>query len=328
MKNIYEKKISNLIQNYEVLGKSFKWENDLVKHLVSLTFTMENKEISEKEIEEIKEMKEYIKDKTSVFSNFRGYMLFSLAGMLVETSNDPKRQFDIMLENEEILKSVGFKSSPYLPTTLYALSNAYTGEDVKGYAEKAMDIYKEMKNNHPFLTNRGDYVLAVLLAGRDTDIDNLEHFYKKLDNNGLSKSNGLQMLSHILVFSERNVDDTVKSCMDIYNYLKENKLKVYPDYYPAIGILSLLDIREEVKSDLVEIAHYLKIQKKYKWLGKGMNVLIASSLITSEYIRPSSKDGVVSSSLNVSIQSIIAAQQAAMIGAMVAASSAAAASSS
>ena len=100
---------------------------------------------------------------------------------------------EYMLNNEKILKGIGFKYSTYLPTALYALSSVYEGDDVAGYAEKAMGIYKEMKQSHPFLTSGDDYALAILLAGTDHSPDVLEDYYQALNGRGFAKSNGLQL---------------------------------------------------------------------------------------------------------------------------------------
>lgn len=320
MKAVYEQKVKNMIQHYENMKKLFKWENDMVRHLVALTYAMNDKEL---DTTRIKEVKDYIKSETGAFSPFRGHMTFALSGLLCATSETPKNKLKSMLNNEKILKSIGFKHSTYLPIALYALSSAYEGNDVTGYGEKAMEIYKEMKQNHPFLTSGDDYALAILLAGTDHSPDLLEDYYQALNGRGFTKSNGLQMLSHIMSFSKKDVRDSVDQCERIYNHLKANKLKIYADYYPAIGLISLLDVdQDELIDDLVEVANYLRGQKKYKWLGKGMNLLMASAIITSEYIKENSGDTVVTTTVSISIQAIIAAQQAAMIAAITASTAA------
>ena len=180
-----------------------------------------------------------------------------------------------------------------------------------------------MKQNHPFLTSGDDYALAILLAGTDHSTDLLEDYYQALNGRGFTKSNGLQMLSHIMAFSEKNVRDSVDQCERVYNHLKANKLKIYSEYYPAIGLISLLDVdQDKLIDDLVEVAIYLRGQKKYKWLGKGMNLLMASAIITSEYIKEKSGDMVVDTTVSISIQAIIAAQQAAMVAAITASTAA------
>lgn len=313
MKEIYQYKINNMIQNYETLKKPFRWENDMVRHLVALSYAIQEKPIDP---HKISEMKEYIKSKTGAFSAFRGHMLFALSGMLCATSHNPEERFDNMLANKDTLRGIGFKNSSYLPTALYALSSMHEGTDIAGYGRKAMDIYREMKRNHPFLTSGDDYALAILLAGTDHSPRLLEEYYNALHDRGFTKSNGLQMLSHIMAFSNKEVRESSDQCRYVYTTLKQHGLKAYATYYPAIGLISLLKGNEaELTTDLIEVASYLREQKKYKWLGKGMNLLIASAIITSEYIKENSGD-VVKTALSVSIHAIIAAQQAAMIAAV------------
>lgn len=319
MKSIYEIKINKMIQYYEELKKEFKWEVDLSKHLVALNFVTNDKTLN---TEQIKDLKDYIKKETGMFSMFRGQMMFALSGLICAISDTPNKYFDSMLKNETELKSVGFKNSLYLPTALYALSTVYEGTDVTGFGEKAMEIYKEMKQNHPFLTGGDDYALAILLASSNHSPDLIETYYKALSLEGFSKCNGLQMLSHIMSFSTNDAKSSVEKCKRIYNELKNNSLKVYNDFYPAIGLVSLLDNQDEVITDLIEVATYLRNLKKYKWLGRGMNILMAAAIITSENIKESDED-VLTTTVSISIQAIIAAQQAAMIAAITASTSAA-----
>ena len=311
MKNRYEEKVQNMIQYYQNLKKAFIWEQDMVKHVVALTYAMKDKVL---DLSQIKDMKDYIKTKTEMFSPFRGHMMFALSGLLCAASDTPKAKFDFMVTHEKTLKTVGFKNASYLPIALYALTNINENHEVTGYVEKAMLIYKEMKHNHPFLTSGDDYALAILLAGTDHSPQRLEDYYQALNERGFSKSNGLQALSHIMAFSDKQIKDAVDYCERIYVQLKEHKLKLYPDYYSAIGLVSLLDMEQnELMTDLIEVASYLKNHKKYMFLGKGMNILIASGIIASEYIKEKSYDMVISSTLSVSIQAIIAAQQVAII---------------
>ncbi len=320
MKSTYQAKVNEMIENYESLRKAFKWEGDGTKHLVALNYASKGKRL---DVDELKSVKAFLKNETSAFSPFRGTMMFALCGLICATTDSPENYLKRMLDNQKVLKSVGFKNSTFLPTALYALSTVYEGNDVESYGEKAMAIYKEMKSNHPFLTSGDDYALAILLASTNQNPDLLERYYTALTQAGLAKCNGLQMLSHIMSFNTTDVSTAVEKCKYVYDELKANKLKVSYDYYPALGLISLLDNQEEVVKDLVEVSTYLMHQKKYKWLGKGMNILMATTLIVSEYVIEHESD-LVTTAVTVSIQAIIAAQQAAMIAAATATTAAAA----
>ncbi|MCH4886576.1 DUF4003 domain-containing protein [Acidaminobacter sp. JC074] len=322
MEKRYDLKIEDITKNYEQLKKDFKWELDLSKHLVALNYVIQDKEVDS---EYIKAFNKEIKERTGMFSPFRGNMQFAIAGLLTAEYDDPSSQLETMLRYQDTLKSVGFKQSTYLPTALYALLKC-DEMSPNMLAERAKGVYDDMKKNHPFLTSGDDYALAILLANSGRDPQVLERYYSAMSSEGFSKANGLQMLSHILSFSERDVQSTVKRCVQIKRTLKENKLNITSDYYPAIGLMTLLDDEnDELLNALVETSNTLRSQKGYKWLGKGMNVMIASALIASEYVKEK-ETSLMTTSLQVSIQSIIAAQQAAMIAA-VSASTAVAASS-
>lgn len=322
MKESIEAKVQLMMRNFELLRKPYKWEHELVRHLVALTYANKGLEV---ELEEIAEVKAYIKSQTGVFSAFRGNLCFAFSGLLSSSSSEPKVLFDEMLGNQKILKNAGFKNSTYLPTALYALSVTESDLSVNDYVDNAYKVYREMKQNHPFLTSGDDYALAILLADSNHDTTLLEVYYEALNQRGFSKSNGLQMLSHILAFSEKEVGETVDQCDYIAQMLKAHKLKVYADFYPALGLMSLLDGDQgELANDLIEVATFLRDQKKYKWIGKGMNLLMASAIIASDYVdKKSGSDAVMSAALSVSIETIIAAQQAAMIAAITASTAAA-----
>jgi len=313
MNQRYLDKIETISNYYETLKREFKWETDLGKHLVALNYVVHDRPLN---TENIKSFSKVIKGKTGMFSPFRGTMQFAISGLLTSEYDQPEIQLVKMLEQEDTLKNVGFKQATYLPTALYALARCESDMSSNQLVERAKVIYDEMKRNHPFLTSGDDYALAILLANTSRNPEILERYYNALNSEGFSKTNGLQMLSHILSFNDKDVLTTVKRCVEIRDILKKNKLNVSSEYYPAIGLMALLEDEDgEILHDLVEASNYLKGQKGYKWLGKGMNVMIVAALIASEYVKDI-EEGVMTTTLQVSVQSIIAAQQAAMIAAV------------
>lgn len=319
----YEKKVKLVQDNYGSLRKSFKWDADLTKHLVALNHGIKGKTV---DLESIQLYKDYIKAETGAFSPFRGNMQFAIAGIMASNEGDQRTALSRMISNMSMLKASGFKSGTYLPTALYALEMMDDGIDKQKTVERAAELYKDMRKNHPFLTGGDDYALAILLAGSDHDANSLEAYYEALAQQGFHKSNGLQMMSHIASFGQEDLRNVTETCGEILSRMKENRLKISSEYYPAIALISLLggDVRS-LTEDVIEVAQYLTKQKHYKWLGKGMNVLMASAIITSEYIESGSHDQVMSTALTVSIEAILAAQQAAMIAGITASTAAASA---
>jgi hypothetical protein len=83
-----------------------------------------------------------------------------------------------------------------------------------------------------------------------------------------------------------------------------------------LGTVTLISLEEPTLiADWIELSLYLNKQKKFKWLGKGMNILLASAIISDEWIKETTASEVAKISLSISIESLIAAQTAALIAA-------------
>lgn len=318
----YTKIADEMLSNYDVLKSPFKWEMDISRWLVALAYAMDAKAL---DTDEIKDLIKYAKKNTGMFSTFRGASLFPICSLLNINSIAPTDDFDTMTDNYKLMKSVGFKQTTHFQVALYTLNVSYTGNDPEGHLEQAMEVYKEMRSNHPFLTGGDDYALAILLAKERGKLDKIEEYYSALKSSGFSVSNGLQMMSHILTFSNEPSKVVVSRCREISDQLKANKLKVYSEYYSAIAIMALIG-SDAYTNNLIELAKYIKGQKQAKWLSKGIVVMLASAIVSKGAAEDSNQDKVMAA-LNVSVQAIIAAQQAAMIAAVSVAAASSAASS-
>ncbi len=313
MKNILKTKADKMFDLYLQIEKQFKWEHNLSNHFAALTYIQKEKEFDK---DKIKSVINYIKENTGVFSNYRSNAMYILAMLLCSEYDNPKEKFSTMMIYDKKLKEAGFKSNTYLPIANYALLLTCEENLIDYRVKKAFEIYSEMKKNHPWITSGDDYALSILLAGFNKSVNDIEKYYMSLNNVGFSKGNGLQLLSHILSFSDSNIEIVTRKCRDLYIKLKENKLKIGSDYYASLGLISLLDDDSgTAASDLIELAKYINGLKKYKWLGKGMNVLIASAMVSSEYINERKQNNLIDTTISISIEALIAAQTSAMIAA-------------
>ena len=87
MKVVYEEKVKKMIRHYEDMRKLFKWENDMVRHLVALTYAMKSEELDSASI---KDMNDYIKKETGLFSPFlTSGDDYALAILLAGTDHSP-----------------------------------------------------------------------------------------------------------------------------------------------------------------------------------------------------------------------------------------------
>ncbi|OJV64787.1 MAG: hypothetical protein BGO41_14430 [Clostridiales bacterium 38-18] len=326
MKTELKFKADQMLELYKTIEKDFMWEHNLTKHFVALLYTEHDKRYNK---ETFKNTLDMINKETGIFSNFRSSNRFMLAGLMHMESDSTDGVFHQIRSCESTLKENGFKSGMYLPLASYALYKTSKEQAPSQLAQKAQHIYQQMKKNHPFLTSGDDYSMSVLLAASEVDLGRIEEAYEKLNIKGFYKGNELQRLSHILALSNRSIDELVEICFNMKWQLKEAKLNIPTTYYATLGIIALIYFEDEtIVSEWIELTKYLSTLKKFKWLGKGMNVMLASSLVSSQWIDETLKSEATKLTISISIDALIAAQTAAIIAATTAASAGAAASAS
>lgn len=330
MELLLKQKIDLMTENYNELKKAFKWEYSIVKHFVAMNSAIKDKKVN---VEEIEEIKDYIKKQVGLFSQFRGMNLFILSSLLYLESNY-KDFFENMQKVYEKMRDAGFRNSQYLPLASYTIVKEVSMDKWDEKIQRMKNFYSNMKKNHPWLTTADDYVLAAVLATSDLDIEKtseeMEICYKLLNEKAFVKGNSLQSLSQILALGEEDAENKCSRAVSLYNELKSEKCKLRYDGLASLGMLTLIasnDIKivEEVK----EVYKYIKEKDGYGIFSieKSHIVMLAISLAADSYIERIQK-GLIDITLANSINAIVIAQQQAAIAAACAASAAAASSSS
>ncbi|PEJ30963.1 DUF4003 domain-containing protein [Bacillus pseudomycoides] len=273
------------------------------------------------------EISNYIKDQVGMFSYLKSYHRFVVAATLDIHFTHYKEAFQKFLDLYERLVAGGFSQSIFTYLAAAALLPEDNGQhDTR--IQRSMQVYKRMKDDHFFLTSANDYPLAVLLAGQqekvETLMDRVERFYQKLAAAGMRKGNDLQFLSHILSLKKDVSEDVlVARYINIWNMMKQEKVKVKQMHYPAIGLLALLEDGEKEVHSIRAFIEKLQGDKLFRW-HTDANILIAIQLFVSQ---KGAESQAANTGLQTMIEVLIQAQQAAMIAAITASTAAASASS-
>ncbi|KUO64373.1 MAG: hypothetical protein APF84_03935 [Gracilibacter sp. BRH_c7a] len=322
MDYVLKESTDNLIRIYRHVYKDYKWKNSSnMNNLIALSHIMNEKEYSKQAIDRVND---YIKGKTGPFSCYRQKsILFS--ALLSLGFSDPEDKFDTLQDYEQRLKDAGFRSYTYRPVTAYTL--LLTCEEVKIDERifKAYEIFTEMRKDHPWLTSGDDYPLSVLLASSEDSVEtimkDIESLYYALNKVGLSRGNGLQFLSHILSLSPESNSEKSGRCRNLYDFFKQNKMKVYSTNYGALGLLTLLAERsQEAAQDVVAVSNYLRGDRSIRWLGQETLFLTATALVSTILLQSiQNTKALIEKNSCVTVEHLIAAQTAAMLGATCAA---------
>ncbi|MCB2294175.1 DUF4003 domain-containing protein [Clostridium algoriphilum] len=318
MEKLVEEKLDRLIDLFNQVSMQYKWQQPLTNHFVALTYTLNKSEFDKNKIENLRK---HIKKTTGIFSHYRSASMMIISAVLSSKYDDPKVEFNKILNYDKRMREVGFKNSMYLPIANYALLATCDEEGVDTRINKAIELYKEMRKNHPWLTSGDDYPLSIFLSKSDSSvksiIENMEECYKLLNQNGFKKNNGLQFLSHILGFRKEDNAVKVLRCIRMFNKLKQNKIKVYSGGYAAIGFLSILgEEGYEAVDQVIEVVRILKSTKKYRWLTKETHLYTAAALVSDVYIENMKNNKeLIQTIIGISIEALIAAQIVATVAA-------------
>ncbi|OAA91556.1 DUF4003 domain-containing protein [Clostridium ljungdahlii] len=325
-----KEKVELMVENYSELKSNFKWDTSLLKHFCAMMHAARGEKVN---IDKIEEIKKYIKQETGWTSDYRGNNELIMATLLC-FEEDYKGFFQKMLEIHEKMKQEGFKKSAYLPLATYTFVEDVPREYWNFKIQRMKEFYKNIKENHFWLTSTDDYVFAAVLAATDLDVrqtmEKVEECYKELNKEGFWKGNDLQTLSHILALGEEPVYEKCKKANRLYNKLKSEKCSLRYNGLATLGVLTLIaDDEDQIVREIKEVNDFIHKKPGYgMWsLDKYTKTILSANLVCDFYV-DGMKRGVIKVALANSINAIIIAQEQAAIAGCAAAAAAASASSS
>lgn len=316
-------KLTNYLDIYKILKKELRWkvtDNKIILTIANF-YAMNDKPFH---LERFFKIADEIKSQASLFSSMRSYSRFTTAAMLDINFDDPLKKVPELYHYYSKLREHKFPSGVY---TYLAASILLTNEEriqPSRVIPRAKEIYDEMKKEHIFLTGHEDYPLALLIACEEKHgmVEKIEQLYEDLNNNGLSKGNNLQFLSHILAL---NSDETPQKLVERSTYisdtLRQHQIRPKATYYPIIGLLAYLPNEQFDMETILKV--YQSLNEEIRWQ-KEMNFITAVSLYVHDKIE---KTGVTETSISTTLEAILQAQQAVIIS-TVAASAAASSNNS
>ncbi len=204
-----ENKCLELVENYRILAADNKLDfTEMILACAGLYLAAGTRPDPGK----VQACRKLLKSKAGLFSNFRGSDEL-LVCCKMALAADPERYFE---DTERAYQSIKtFFSGEQ--TVLAAMILAEQGASAEGLADKTKQIYKEMKEAHPWLTSENDLPFAALMAvtGREASsvYAEAEEIYACLKHTLKADKDTLQMLSHILaVRSGRTEEKCEKLC--------------------------------------------------------------------------------------------------------------------
>ncbi len=256
-----ERKCSELLEYYRILASGFKMASTEIILACAGIYQAAG---VQPDLEKVEACKKLLKSKAGVLSNFRGSdepLIISKMAL----SDDPALYFEKLEKNYQGLK--GFFSGEQ--TIVAAMILAEQGACAEGLAEKTKQIYKEMKEAHPWLTSEEDLPFAALMAvsGRDAAAvyAEAEEIYTRLKGNLRADKNTLQMLSHILAVRSGRAEEKCEKLCALAGGLQAAKRSF--GSWSRLAILGILADSglptDTLIGHICEAEDYLKEQKPF-----------------------------------------------------------------
>ena len=206
----------NLVENYRILSEENKMEFPEMVLACAGIFLAAG---VTPDMNRVAECKKLLKSKAGIFSNFRGSDEL-LVRCKMALSADPELYFENLEREYQRIKT--FFSGEQ--TVLAAMILAEQGSSVEDLAEKTKQIYKDMKEAHPWLTSENDLPFAALMAvsGRDASsvYAEAEEIYALLGKNLHADKDTRQMLSHILAIRSGSAEEKCEKLCALADGLK------------------------------------------------------------------------------------------------------------
>lgn len=330
MRDSLKERCSLFLKNRQAMKKSFKWEYSETHSMGALLYCAENREI---DVDELKEYKKLVKEKTGMFSRFRGNVSPAIVAMLSLCDN-AEELLEETINTYDLLKKSGFSSSDYLVIATLMFVQNVKKEDYGRVIFKARELYGEMKRVHPFITSHDDYGLTLMLAMTDKDVKEaiieMEDCYEKL-RASLSGKNSLQSLSHILTMSNGDVEEKCTKVVEIFFKLKDRgyKFNTSNGDQAILGLLALLNYDvDKMIDDIIDVDATLKKQRGLGniAIGKSQRLMYSAALVAYEYVNDEEK-GALNVTVSNAITNVLIATETAIICSCAASAAASAAAS-
>ena len=210
-----ENRCLGLAENYRILSAGSKLEfQEMVLACAGIYLAAG----IEPDMGRMQECKKLLKSRAGIFSNFRGSDEL-LVRCKMALADDPALYFERLEREYQRIKT--FFSGEQ--TVLAAMILAEQGGS-EGLAEKTKQIYKEMKEAHPWLTSENDLPFAAVMAvsGRDATsvYAEAEEIYALLNGKLKADKDTMQMLSHILAIRSGRAEEKCEKLCALAEGLK------------------------------------------------------------------------------------------------------------
>lgn len=304
------KRYTHYLDAFEAIKQATKWSlTDDFRRLMAINYAIHDMAFDSTRFETAQTA---LKQKTGMFSKFRGTNSLVWLSFLDAKYEDVAPAIDEALRLDQLLDRKHFRYSTLRPFIASQLLNV---DEPERRLDEASALYQTFKQHHPWLTSEEDLLSALVLVQAFDDHDGLneriETYYEALKVH-VSRSNELQLVSHLLAFSELAPDDAVTRFLAWREWLQRQKITVRNEHLPPLALLTIVtEPTDETVQAVADIV--LAETEKQRWFNTH-SLTVALQLVAAEHITEEASDLL----LHGTFAHLLAMQQAATAAATVA----------
>ena len=273
---------------------------------------------------DLEETAKVLSQEAGGFSPLSSAMRHAVAAILIRRGLDPVTTVHRVKETLVAFKEFKLTRSGVHPllSALILVLDAEGGVPSHATITRVRAIIDRWDEDHWFLTGVDDYPMAAIHATRDVSIEQLgmevEQIYQGLRRAKYPSGEQLQLVSHLLVFSDQGPREAVQSFDRTAKALKQAKQRVWQSHFDEVALLVLTGGHVgEVVPRVIDYRDRLRMVKPRPTADIAFSIA-AGVVLAEEAERMKGLEGARTAANLRAVQAIIEAQQAAMIACMAA----------
>jgi len=319
--------VERYLEVFDDLYRRKRWSTgDTMVRFAALTLSASGVADREADLEATAKV---LADEAGSFSPLAHTMRHAVAALLIRRSLDPVIIIRRVKETLNLFKQHKLKKggspSPVMAALLLVL-DAEGGLPSSATLVRMKAIIDRWNKDHFFLTGVDDYPMAAMHATRALSVEEIgvqaEEIYQQLRKAKFSTGEQLQLVSHLLMFSDLGPQEAVRRFEEMAKTLRAAKQRVWQSHYDEVALLVLSGGHPaEVVPRVLEYRDRLREAKPRPTVDIALSIAAGVVLAEEAERAGNLKDPAVAANLRA-VQAIIEAQQAAMVACMVACSAA------
>lgn len=271
------------IENEQIVRKAGILQYEELAKLGALFYTAEGRTADS---EKIKQSRDILKQKTGIFSNFRGNLEFAIR-VRMSLEEDPEAYIDRIIAIYNKLKEGRILPGEILTMTAMTIYEQCKDQNVDQVITETREAYARIKQTHKFLTDEADmsFVALMVMSGKDVEktIDEVETIYLTLKEKYRLHPNAVQAAALVLAMSNKATEQKVTDFVELFENLRAKKHGTTKGKAMSIyAAFADLDIpRDIILQEISEVDDWLKKQKGYGMLSVNTDVkrVLAATLV-------------------------------------------------